>query len=148
MTKFNPMEMISVSMIRCLDALEALGIKYDSCGETKTYSFSYFGVKMGLNGSPEEGGITLSAEFDFNSRTPDFLMKCLEEIVCREHSGYIVRAVSPAVGIVAKEWMLDWEEGLSSDDMKSMLDKTVQAWHTVAFNLYMTRECEADEYII
>jgi hypothetical protein len=31
--------------------------------------------------------------------------------------------------------------------MKSMLDETVQAWHTVAFNLYMTREREADEYI-
>ena len=141
------MQMISVSMIRCLDALEALGIKYDSCGEIKTYSFRYFGVKMSLNGSEEEGGIIIYAKFDFNSMIPDFLMKCLEEIVCKEYSGYTVRSVSPATGVVAKEWLIDWEEKLTQDDMKDMLDETVKAWHTIAFNLHMAREREADEYM-
>lgn len=133
--------MMPLSMIRCLDALDILGMKYTYISEFGIYSFSYSGVEMSLKTSTGEGGITLSAEFLFNSICPACLMRYLEAIVCREYIGYVVSAVSPVAGVVAKEWLMDWEKELSGDDMEAMLDETVQIWHTITLKLGMIRAC-------
>lgn len=46
---------------------------------------------------------------------------------------------------MAKEWLVDCEQELSEETMLEMLDELYQAWHSISFNLYMTRERDEEE---
>ena len=63
----------------------------------------------------------------------------------RVGEGFVVKEIAQGTGKVAKEWLVDCEQDLSEDTMIEMLDELYNAWHSISFNLYMTRERDEEE---
>jgi hypothetical protein len=74
-------------------------------------------------------------------------MRSLSDIANGESEGFTVKEIANGVGKVGKEWLIDCEDELSWDSLITMIEELHQAWHSIMFNLYMTRERESDEYI-
>lgn len=139
--------MLTKASRRALEILDAHGFKcrYDS--RDGSYSFGYYGTGIRLETQHGEWGVCLSAEFPFWQCTSLDLMKNLQHLVDKGSEGFIVKEIAPGLGRVAKEWLIDCEKDLSEDHLISMLDELLQAWHSISFNLHMTREREPGEYI-
>lgn len=130
---------------RALEILDTFGIEYRYDIKSGSYSFTYYGETACLEIQTGEWGICLSSEFHFWQANSYDLMKCLQEIVDRVGEGFVVKEIAQGTGKVAKEWLVDCEQDLSEDAMIEMLDELYQAWHSISFNLYLTRERDEEE---
>lgn len=130
---------------RALEILDTCGIEYRYDIKSGSYSFAYYGETVCLETQTGEWGICLSTEFHFWQANSYDLMKCLQEIVDRVGEGFVAKEIAQGTGRVAKEWLVDCEQDLSEDTMIEMLDELYQAWHSISFNLYLTRERDEEE---
>lgn len=130
---------------RVLEILDSRGIEYRYNINNCSYSFGYFGETVCLETQAGEWGICLSAEFHFWQTTSFDLIKCLQELVNKTADGFIVKEIAQGTGKVAKEWLVNSEQELTEESMLEMLDELYQAWHSISFNLYMTRERDEEE---
>lgn len=130
---------------RALEILDTCGIEYRYDIKSGSYSFAYYEETVCLETQTGEWGICLSSEFHFWQANSYDLMKCLQEIVDRVDEGFVVKEIAQGTGKVAKEWLVDCEQDLSEDTMIEMLNELYQAWHSISFNLYLTRERDEEE---
>lgn len=130
---------------RALEILDTCGIEYRYDIKSGSYYFAYYGETVCLETQTGEWGICLSSEFHFWQANSYDLMKCLQEIVDRVDEGFVVKEIAQGTVKVAKEWLVDCEQDLSEDTMIEMLNELYQAWHSISFNLYLTRERDEEE---
>lgn len=130
---------------RVLDAMAELEIDTIYDAESGDFIFTYNLVEMVVLATKEEGGVCLSAEFVMD-RYMDTIAQLWLEVLNRNGEVFTLQEPYPRVGRISREWLIDWEKPLPTEDLKAMLDVMSAACGTVADNLMNLRVPEEDDY--
>lgn len=138
--------MMTETTHKVLDALGALETEVFYDKETGEYHFSYMVHDMVLMPSEEEGGVCFAVEFVYE-RYLDPILELWVDVINKEGAGFVVKENSPGVGRIYKEWLVDWENTISEDDVHDMLCVMANAGTIVAHNLLCPSIPTEEDYI-
>ena len=140
------MNMITETTRKILDALEALETEVFYDAETGEYEFAYMVHDMVLMPSTEEGGVCFAAEFTLE-RYLDPILELWVDVINKDGAGFVVKEDRPGVGRIYKEWLVDWEDTVSEDDVHDMLCVMAKTCTTISHNLLCLNIPGEEDYI-
>ena len=138
--------MITETTRKVLDALEALETEVFYDAETGEYEFAYMVHDMVLMPSTEEGGVCFAAEFILD-RYLDPILELWVDVINKDGAGFVVKEDRPGVGRIYKEWLVDWEDNVSEDDVHDMLCVMAKACTTISHNLLCPNIPGDEDYV-
>lgn len=119
---------------RILDAMAEMDIDTIYDKESGDYIFSYKAIEMVVLASEDEGGVCLSAEFIMD-KYMDTIAELWVDVLNKNGGGFVLSEPFPGVGRISKEWLMDWEKPLPTEELENMLEVMAGACRTISHNL-------------